>query len=261
MDFPDQLSPIGQWMRQRSMLTSLNANARLAPAGSEAVKPEMVSSPLICTPGVALLSPMSLGGLPPAESFSEAYRCWPGTVRKEIDISTLSGLRGLPAAGPSIELSGRVGCDLGGAAANAFVGQRRPVQSRHLEPRKHGHLLGEGWDLSPAVTGACSALAFMAAHVIAQFRLHLRATHQFSPQVPPAVVRLHVIYLQRFVHPFAKSFRRPSATAGLRFFRLWPAPVRKTRACRCACVSRRIRESFALRDVCARGRGASACLS
>jgi hypothetical protein len=51
MDFPDQLSPIGQWMRQRSMLTSLNANARLAPAGSEAVKPEMVSSPLTCTPG------------------------------------------------------------------------------------------------------------------------------------------------------------------------------------------------------------------
>jgi hypothetical protein len=56
MDFPDQrLSPIGQWMRQRSMLTSLNANARLASAGSEAVKPEMVSSPLTCTPGVALL--------------------------------------------------------------------------------------------------------------------------------------------------------------------------------------------------------------
>jgi len=44
----------------------------------------------------------------------------------------------------------------------------------------------------------------MTAHIVAQFRLHLRAPDKFAPQVAPAMVRLDVEALQRFVYPLAQ---------------------------------------------------------
>jgi hypothetical protein len=81
---------------------------------------------------------------------------------------------------------------------------RRSIQRRHLEPWKQCHLLGKDRYPPLAVSCAGPALAFVAAHVVAQFRLHRRAAHDLAPQVTPAVIGLDVRHFQGFVHPLTQ---------------------------------------------------------
>ena len=60
--------------------------------------------------------------------------------------------------------------------------------------------------LALAVSGAGAALAFVAAHVVAELRLHPRAAHDLAPEVAPAVVGLDVGHLQGFAYPLGQTF-------------------------------------------------------